>query len=360
LFSWDIVTLIIGQFCTYLTRSKHVSVFKLVGEIDDKINSNLLMRDALMRENVKTHRKIVIPWAIYALFNLYYPVTQVIKGDFSMQFFDSLFRILMWSLLIHVLLTKFLYFFSMLSARLEIVKTCLTEIRKEEMMALKHFMIHEIGKKKVNVRRHSSYYKLMTLKEIYYRCWLLQDSAMQASSFFLLIYFFGYIGQLMNITFFYMKIAILENTFLEHLHEIVLYFTLLNVHTVSFFYASHKIHSKGLKIAGLIHEIAHNGIGEARLVEAVQLFSMQIAQQPMTHINIFGIFYYDRSNINGVRCCEIGASNFNEISRFQILILYSSLFYEAFHINLKIIDLKEKAKELGVSADEIGESSITL
>jgi hypothetical protein len=97
-----------------------------------------------------------------------------------------------------------------------------------------------------------------------------------------------------------MKISILEETFLENLFEHILFFILLNVFTIAFFIASHRIYSKGLKIQGLIHEIAHNGIHDQSLVQAIQLFSMQINQQPMTHISIFGIFYYDRSNINGV------------------------------------------------------------
>jgi hypothetical protein len=94
----------------------------------------------------------------------------------------------------------------------------------------------------------------------------------------------------------------LDNTLMQHLFDIVLYFTLLNVFSLMIFYTSHEIHSKGLKIAGLIHEIAHNGIREAKLVEAVQLFSMQISQQQITHINIFQVYYYDRSNVNAVSC----------------------------------------------------------
>lgn len=141
----------------------------------------------------------------------------------------------------------------------------------------------------------------MALKEIYYRCWLILENSHAVSGFFLLTYFIGYVGQIMYITFFYMKQAILEEKFMENLFDNALWLSLLNVFTFAFFIASHKIYSKGLKISGLIHEIAHCAIKDNQLVEAVKLFSLQIQQQPMTHINIFGIFYYDRSNINGVK-----------------------------------------------------------
>lgn len=141
----------------------------------------------------------------------------------------------------------------------------------------------------------------MALKEIYYRCWLILENSHAVSGFFLLTYFIGYVGQILYITFFYMKQAILEEKFMENLFDNALWLSLLNVFTFAFFIASHKIYSKGLKISGLIHEIAHSAIKDNQLVEAVKLFCLQIQQQPMTHINIFGIFYYDRSNINGVR-----------------------------------------------------------
>lgn len=317
LFFWDIITLVAGQICTYFTRNRQIQFIQIVDEIDERIENHLGMKEKLKNESTKMQRKIFAIWIIYGISNLYYPTCQIIKNDYSSQFFDSLFRIVTWyarifstsfkiiyfivfnrGFLIHLNKTKYLYFFSLISVRLEIIKTCLKDIREEQLMS-KHFLVHEISQKRVN-RHFTTYEKIKTLKEIYYRCWLLEDHSFQISGFFLLVYFIGYVGQLMNITFFYMKIAILENTFMVHLFDIILYFALLNVFTVSFFYVSHKIHSKGLKISGFIHEIAHNGINDAKLVEAVHLFSIQIQQQPITHINIFGIFFYDRSNINGV------------------------------------------------------------
>jgi predicted neutral ceramidase superfamily lipid hydrolase len=143
--------------------------------------------------------------------------------------------------------------------------------------------------------------RILALKEIYYRCWQILENSHITSGFFLLTYFIGYVGQIIYITFFFLKQAILEEKFAEKLFDNVLWLSVLNVFSIAFFIASHKIYSKGLKISGLIHEIAHNAIKDNQLVEAVKLFSIQISQQPMTHINIFGIFYYDRSNINGVR-----------------------------------------------------------
>jgi len=34
---------------------------------------------------------------------------------------------------------------------------------------------------------------------------------------------------------------------------------------------------------------------------------------------------------------------------FQLIILYSSLFFEAVRVNLKLVDLKEEARKLGLN-----------
>lgn len=321
LFLWDVMTLLTGQLCMIFTKKREKDILKLISEIDGKIEFELHMRKNLELDNVKMQRKIATTWLIYSVLMLYYPISRQLKNDASTLFFDSVFRIISWSFLVHVNLTKFLYFFSLLSVRLEIIKNCLNEIQNSTFYS--------------KLAHYSIYRRVMTLKEIYYRCWLIQENSLIASGFFLLIYFIGYVGQIMYITFFFMKRAILENNFEENLFDNVLWLSLLNVFTIAFFIVSHKIYSKGLKISGLIHQIAHNSIRENQLVEAVKLFSLQIQQQPMTHINIYGIFYYDRSNINA------------------IILLYTSLFYEAFHINLKLIDLKETAKELGVSENAV-------
>ena len=160
-------------------------------------------------------------------------------------------------------------------------------------------MINELVKKR-NVKQYSPYNKIMVLKEIYYRCWLIQEYILQLSGLYLLIYFIGYLGQLLYVMFSYVKISILQEELYENLLEIILYFIILNIFTISFFIVSTKIRTKGLQISGLIHQIAQNAINDSQLVEVVKLFSAQISQQPMNYINILGIIYYDNSNINGV------------------------------------------------------------
>lgn len=178
----------------------------------------------------------------------------------------------------------------------------LNHILENQIICKSYFMINEIVLKK-STKTLTPHFQIMNLKEIYYNCWLIQEKTLQISGLFLLIYFLGYIGQLMYLTFIYIKIAILEQKFFENLLEIIIYCTVLNIFTVFYFVTSHKIHSRGLKISGLIHQIAQNAVNDTPLVESIKLFSAQLLQQPMNHINIFGIFYFDRSNINGVRNC---------------------------------------------------------
>lgn len=194
---------------------------------------------------------------------------------------------------------KYLYFFGLLTVRLEVVMLCLKDILDYQIKSNSCFLINELVKKR-NIKKYSPYNKILILKEIYYCCWHIQEYILQLSGLFLLIYFIGYIGQLMYVMFYYVKISIIEEMFYDNLLEIILYFILLNVSTISFFIVSSKIYTKGLKISGLIHQIAQNAINDSQLVETVKLFSAQIFQQPMNYINIHGIIYYDKSNINRV------------------------------------------------------------
>jgi hypothetical protein len=194
---------------------------------------------------------------------------------------------------------KYLYFFGILTVRLEVIRACLKDILDYQIKSNSCFMINEIVKKR-RVKKFSAYNQIMVLKEIYYRCWHAQEYILQLSGLFLLIYFIGYIGQLMYVMFYYVKVSILEESLYDNLLDIILYFILLNIFTVCFFIVSTKIHTKGLKISGLIHQIAQNAINDSQLVEVVKLFSAQIFQQPMNYINVLGIIYYDNSNINGV------------------------------------------------------------
>lgn len=305
LFLWDILTLFSGQIYSVSIKTRQTEILRLIGEIDERIEHKLHMGNDLRKSNVKMQRKIALIWTFYALFMLYYPVSRILENDFSMLFIDSIFRLITWSFLVHINLTKFLYFFSLLSVRLEVIKNCLVDIQSGFLFP-NNFYIKDFVRSKF-AENYSIYTRIMTLKEIYYRCWLIQENALIVSGLFLLIYFFGYIGQIIYILFFFMKQAILNGQFMERLFDNALWLALLNVFTITFFIASHKIYSKGLKISGLIHQIAHNGIKDNQLVQAVKLFSMQIQQQPMTHINIFGIFYYDRSNINGVNISVIAS-----------------------------------------------------
>jgi hypothetical protein len=131
-FLFDIFTLFVGQVGVIFTKNRHKDILRLVGEIDEKIKNELQMSSELTKNNVKMQRKIVVTWIIYSILTIYYPISRIVKNDFSTLFFDSIFRILAWSFLVHINLTKFLYFFSLLSVRLEVIKNCLRKIQDEE------------------------------------------------------------------------------------------------------------------------------------------------------------------------------------------------------------------------------------
>jgi hypothetical protein len=100
--------------------------------------------------------------------------------------------------------------------------------------------------------------------------------------------------------FLYIKPSILAGTFGDQFFEILLWLALLNCSTVSYFVVSQNMYMKGLRIAGLIHNIAQKNFNDPNIVQAVTLLSLQIQQQPITAISVLGLITYDRTNLNGV------------------------------------------------------------
>lgn len=57
---------------------------------------------------------------------------------------------------------------------------------------------------------------------------------------------------------------------------------------------------QGLKIAGIIHNIAHNSIKDFTIVQTIKLFSLQTSQQIMQYIHIYGMLRFEGTNVSGV------------------------------------------------------------
>lgn len=297
-FGWDMMMLLTAQLISWLMIDRLRKFLQLLGEIDVRIENVLGMRQLLMARNVKMQRMLTITWSIYAIASMYYPVSRIATHGFSLKLLDSLFRVISWSFLLHIVKAKFLYCYSILSVRLEIIKQCLIDMQEEKPLR-DCFLIREISRDKFS-KHFSHHSKIMALKEIYDRCWLIQAHVYQLSGIFLMFYLTAYIGQIIYLMFFYIKTTILEETFEDEFLEIVLWLVLLNVFIIFYFIVSQKINTLGLRISGLIHNVAHNNVNDPAIVKAVQLFSLQIMQQPMTTISVLGLFYFDRTNLNGV------------------------------------------------------------
>lgn len=298
LFGWEILMLLLGQLLTWRSIPRQKKFLTLLGEIDERFKSAMNKSEDLMRGNVRMQRAFVTWWITFLVGSFYYPISQFIQDGLDARFFDSLSHVTTWSLLVHINSSKFLYFYAIIAVRLEIMKQCLSDMQGDKSLP-GHFLIREISRDKFT-KVFSQHTKIMALKEIYDRCWQLQGDVYQMSGVFLLSYFLGYLGQVINLMFFYIKPSILDGTFEKQFFEILLWLVLLNVSTIAFFVVSQNMYMKGLKIAGLIHNIAQNNINDPNIVQAVTLLSLQIQQQPITTISILGLFNYDRTNLNGV------------------------------------------------------------
>lgn len=131
-FLFDIFTIFVGFLSFFFTKNRCKKILKLISEIDIKIINELQMGKELKLNNIKMQKKLAITWLIYGLLNFHYILSKIIVGNFSTIFFDSLFRIVTWGILVNINITKYLYFFSLLSVRLEVVKICLKKIQNEE------------------------------------------------------------------------------------------------------------------------------------------------------------------------------------------------------------------------------------
>lgn len=85
-----------------------------------------------------------------------------------------------------------------------------------------------------------------------------------------------------------------------------------------------------MKIAGIIHDIAHNSIKDYVLVQSIKLFSMQTSQQVMQFIHIYGILRFDRTSIYGVsENFQIGSHEHTDYD--QKLSLNNCFFHKTGH-----------------------------
>jgi hypothetical protein len=172
LFGWEIIMLLLGQVLTYQSTYRQRGFLKLLGEVDERFKKVLSKSEDLMKGNVNMQRAFVLTWTIYIFGSLYYPISRILRGDFSAKLFDSLSHVVTWAFLVHIHTTKFLYFYAIIAVRLDVIKQCLKDMQKDKLIP-GHFVIREVSRDKFakTVDLHT---KIMALKEIYDRCWELQ------------------------------------------------------------------------------------------------------------------------------------------------------------------------------------------
>lgn len=300
LFAFDSGLFMLSQLLSWFMHERQKTFLRILGEIDGKIVDILGMGDSLRKQNVKMQRNFVTVWIIFAVASLYFPSIKYVHENHSPAFFDSLFRALSWSILINLKYLKIYYDYAIIVVRLEIIKKCLIELQNDKVQKLKNLvLVREIQRDKfgTNFPLHS---KIKALKEIYERCWLLQGHACSLSQVFIILGLVSYFGHLVYLIFDSMKEAMLENKLIDELFDILLWLILLNFFMIKFFIISHKMYTTRLKIAGLIHYIAHNFIDDLKISQSVMMFSLQIMQQEITTISAFELFYFDRTNISAV------------------------------------------------------------
>lgn len=211
LFLWDIITILFGIIVKVVTINRQKSVMKLFGEIDSKAIKLMRLWNQLKKGNVKFHQQLVVTWIVYLTFTLYGPISKALNTDYSEQFYDSLFRIIPF-ILVHVNLTKILYLYGLLALKLDLIKMCVENITMNGETMEENCLIEEIMRDKI-AKRMLTNSNIMTLKEMYRNCWMLQDEINLISNFFLMLYLIGYVGQILYVIFIYVKSAMMNQQF---------------------------------------------------------------------------------------------------------------------------------------------------
>ena len=295
LFGYEIFMTFVGQLSNWSSMKKQKTFFKILGEIDERFKSVLNLRKDLVTANLKLQRIFVIVIFFYAIGSLYFPVNEAVTEGFSAGFFDACSAVLTWSFLTQLNVLKFLYFYSIIDVRLAMIKLSFKGDQDDKFMS-KFFVVKDLSRDQ-NIKTTA---KIKALREVYDRCWELQGLCFHLSGPFLFSVFFGYMGQVLHLAYFFIDESILAGNFKNHLFEICLWLLLINVPTVCSFIVSHKLQMKGLRIAGLIHKISLSNMNDRDVTQAVTMLSLQIKQQPITAISILGLIAYDKTNLNGV------------------------------------------------------------
>ena len=289
--AWDIGMLLSSHLLTLRHRKIYEKFFKAVGKIDRMIVDDLKMGQKLQELNVKTHRVFVILWTFFIGCALYYPIMSQLTNGFS---YIPMYRALIWTLLINLNIIKFLYFYAIIAVRLDVIRKCLSDMSCDKANNNIKF-VKELFADNAKISRLS---KIIALRQIYHCVWLLQSLCYEFAGVFFIFYFASYWGQTILIISIIIKPAILNGTLEENIFMIILFICILNLFTVITFFLSYTIFNRGSIIAGLIHDIAKSD--DQLTKEAIKMFSLQTIQQPMTTINILGLYNYDRLSINAV------------------------------------------------------------
>lgn len=345
-FSFDSAALLLSNLQSWLMREQQKMFWKVLGEIDERIVNVLDMRCSLRQLNVRLQRIFLAFWIVYAAGSIYFPLAKFFNESFSPAFIDQLLRAITWSFLISMNQTKFLYEYSLISVRLEIIKQCLVDLR-DQKVDRNVFLIRELHRDKF-ARNVSLHTKIAALKEIYERCWLLQGHAYSLLSLFLTFYIIGYFLHWLYFAIFHVLDDIFANKLIENLPENLSWIVLLNFGSICCFVVSQRLFNKGLRIAGLIHNIAHNSADDHKIVQSVTMFSLQIVQQPITHITTFGIFYFDRANMSGVSRNSKKRIQSNISFYSQMILLHVTLVYEVLVLSARGKFLQEHVRQLAV------------
>lgn len=298
LFYLEIATILIEILLTLRNVKLQNEFFNTLNEIDEKIINSLKMKDELTKLNVKIQRIISFIWISSIGSSLYFPISDIITKGLSLNvFMIPLFKFIVWALLTQMSKVKFLFFYSIMAVRLSAVSHCLEDMQKDKMTNDSIF-VNEMSLVTVT-RNVEQYSKLIALKQIYQRIWRLQGLLYELSGIFLLLYSFCYFAELAQVIFVTVKIVLNRGSYKENPFDLLLWLLIMNVFVIAFFVLSRLIVRFGLKISGLIHNIARDD--DVRLTETVKMFSLQTMQQPMLPISILNIIDYDQTNMKAVK-----------------------------------------------------------
>jgi hypothetical protein len=204
---WDVGFLMYSWIRVRFSTQSLKDVLKLLAEIDKIIIIFLKTEVNLNKQSCRTHKMLTFIFAVVCLLSLFHPILCFEKTE---EFYDCLIRYVL-IIFIQMRINQILYFYYKLYEKLSVINLNLDDIinyyhidrsmfddaKVIEMDVLGDRTITMIRERSLDKMKNKNIIeKFIHFRNIYEKCWLIQEKLESFFSFNVLLYFLNYVAEL--------------------------------------------------------------------------------------------------------------------------------------------------------------------